>query len=568
MQWQQREATGIESLVGMDEVVAQFLATRGFVDATSAQKFLSFGLKDMKDPLTLDGMSVALERLTLAYKQQDPICIYGDFDMDGTPALALMYRGLKGLGYQNIFYCQPDRHTDGYGFHFHLAQKMIDQHGIKVFITVDVGITDIETVAILQELGVDVVLTDHHQVLEKKPQALAVINPNQPDCTAGMGYLCGTGVAFYLIMGLRRHLKEQGLLLADFDIKNILDCFAIGTIADLVPLVNENRVLTKHGLKVLEKTSMVGIRLLLEALKLNEKTLGAQDVAIRFVPKLNSLTRLDLELKPIDLFLVEDPAKAALMVQTVLKNNEHRVALLEESEALLDSMVSQKSHHHKDRPDVLFFWSEHFHKGLVGLLATHLVGNFNRPAFVGTLTKKGVIVGSARAPEGSSLSVVKALQGSQEHLNKFGGHPAAAGFELNPENADAFTQALAKNLAEQTNVQVQKKYDLPLDFSEIHKFMKWWDQLEPFGQQFAAPIFKVEKLQIQKITVLKKTHLKVAFQDARGFLMDSLWFFPQDIDFFQGKEDKKFVMICEPQWNEFMGNRRIQLLLRDIQEQT
>lgn len=560
MHWQQREASAMEIPTGMDDMVAKFLATRGFTDPMTAQKFLCFGLKDMKDPLVLEGMSKALERLTQAYQQQDPICIYADFDMDGTPALALMYRGLKALGYQNVFYCQPDRHADGYGFHFHLAQKMIEKHGIKVFITVDVGITDVDTVEQLQALAVDVVLTDHHQVLEKKPQALAVINPNQPTCSAGMGYLCGTGVAFYLVMGLRRHLKEQGLLRADFDIKTLLDCFAIGTIADLVPLVNENRVLTKHGLKVLEKTSMVGIRLLLEALKMNEKTLGAQDVAIRFVPKLNSLTRLDVELKPIDLFLVEDPAKAALMVQAVLKNNEHRVALLDESEELLGSMVLQKPHH-----DVLFFWSEHFHKGLVGLLATHLVGKFNRPAFVGTVTKKGMIVGSARAPEGTSISVVKALQDSQEQLSKFGGHPAAAGFELPIENAEEFAHVLAKNLAEQADVPVQKVYDLLCDFSEIHKFMKWWDHLEPFGQHFAAPVFRAENLQIQKVTVLKKTHLKVAFQDSRGFLMDSLWFFPANIDFFEGKEDKKFDLICEPQWNEFMGNRRIQLLLRDIE---
>jgi single-stranded-DNA-specific exonuclease len=559
MQWQQRENTSLGPVEGFDDVVSQFLSARGFTDKQTAHQFVNFNLKNMKDPLVLRGMDLSVQRLEMAYIQQEAICIYGDFDMDGTPALALVYRGLKGLGFKNVFYCQPDRHKDGYGFHYHLAEPFIKNQAVKVFITVDVGITDCETVEKIQQEGADVILTDHHQVLEKIPQAYCIVNPNQPDCKSEMGYLCGTGVGFYLLLALRRHLKEKKLLSQDFDIKSLLDCFAIGTIADLVPLTNENRILVKHGLKVLENTSIVGIRLLLDALKMSHKTLGSQDVAIRFVPKLNSLTRLDIELKPIDLFLVDDPAKAALMVQTVLKNNEHRVALLDEAESLLEAMVLQKPNH-----EVLFFWSEYFHKGLVGLLASQLVNKFNRPAFVGALTKQGVIVGSARSPEGSGISVVKALQASSAHLNKFGGHPAAAGFELNPEKALDFENALIEEFSQVQEVKPKQLFDLNIDFHGIQNFMKWWDMLEPFGQQFPVPVFQVKNLKMQKITVMKKVHLKVTFRDPMGFLMEAVWFFPQEIDFFAQKEDKQFEVLCEPQWNEFMGNRRIQLLLKDI----
>ncbi|MBY0383544.1 hypothetical protein K2X05_00160, partial [bacterium] len=288
---------------------------------------------------------------------------------------------------------------------------------------------------------------------------------------------------------------------------------------------------------------------------------GAQDVAIRFVPKLNSLTRLDVALKPIELFLVEDSAKAALMVQTVLKNNEHRVSLLDEAEELLEAMILQKTQH-----DVLFFWSEHFHKGLVGLLATKLVNQFQRPAFVGSLTKNGVIVGSARAPEGAGVSVLSALQEAQEHLNKFGGHPAAAGFELTPEKAEDFTQSLITSFSQQKQTALLQKYDLSLSFLEIQRFMHWWDHLEPFGQQFSSPLFRIENLRVQKISVMKKTHLKITFCDPKGYLMECVWFFPQHIDFFNGKENQSFTLYCEPQWNEFMGSRRVQLLLKDLQE--
>lgn len=563
--WAQRESEHELSVEGFDDVVTQFLATRGFKDSQSVHEFLFYNLKNLKDPLSLLGMDKAMVRLTVAKKNQEAICVYGDFDMDGTPALALMYRGLKGLGFKNIFYCQPDRHADGYGFHFHLAQKFIEQNNVKVFITVDVGITDVENIKKVQALGVDVILTDHHQVLDEIPPAYCIVNPNQPECTSGLGFLCGTGVGFYLIMALRRHLKEQNFLENDFDIKSLLDCFAIGTVADLVPLVKENRILVKHGLKVLEKTSMVGIRLLLEALKMNDKVLRAQDVAIRFVPKLNSLTRLDVELKPIDLFMVEDPAKAALMVQTVLKNNDHRVALLDEAEALLEAMILQKSIR-DSQSDVLFFWSEHFHKGLVGLLATQLVNRFQRPAYVGALTKKGVIVGSARAPNGSSVSVLKTLQDASAYLNKFGGHLAAAGFELSPENAEDFEKALIQSLSHNVDLALSQKYDLKIDFHGIQGFMKSWDSLEPFGQNFATPVFRVDDLKVQKVTTMKSAHLKISFADAKGFLMECVWFFPQDMDYFSASNEKTYSILCEPQWNEFMGSRRIQLLLKDIKD--
>jgi single-stranded-DNA-specific exonuclease len=563
--WAQRESQAELSVEGFDDVAARFLASRGFKDSASVHEFLFYNLKNLKDPLTLKGMDKAVERLAQALQKQEAICVYGDFDMDGTPALALVYRGLRGLGFKNIFYCQPDRHADGYGFHYHLAQKFIEQNNVKVFITVDVGITDVENVKQAQAAGADVILTDHHQVLDQIPPAYTIVNPNQPDCTSGMGYLCGTGVGFYLIMALRRHLKEQNLLQTEFDIKSLLDCFAIGTVADLVPIVKENRILVKHGLKVLEKSSMVGIRLLLEALKMNDKTLRAQDVAIRFVPKLNSLTRLDVDLKPIDLFMVDDAAKAALMVQTVLKNNEHRVALLDEAEALLEAMILQKPTEHASAP-ALFFWSEHFHKGLVGLLATQLVNRFHRPAFVGALTKKGVIVGSARAPEGSSASVLKALQDASSILNKFGGHPAAAGFELHPERAPEFEQSLIQTFNNSVESMKPQMYDLSVDFHEIQSFMKSWDHLEPFGQHFPTPVFCVEGLKVQRVTVMKQTHLKVSFSDAKGFLMEAVWFFPVDMDYFKSVEGKVYSILCEPQWNEFMGSRRIQLLLKDIKE--
>lgn len=561
------EKSGSESEpLFLSDPVGRFLGARGLATPEEAESFLNFSLKDLKDPSCLKDMDKAVQRLVEAYRRQEPVCVYGDFDMDGTPALALVVRGLRFMGFQNVHYMQPHRHNDGYGFHAHLVEKFVKEKNVSLFITVDVGITDHAAVAKAKELGADVIITDHHQVNGSAPAALAVVNPNQPDCPSEMGYLCGTGVGFYIVMALRRELKKQNLLTQDFDIKNLLDCFAIGTVADMVPLVKENRILVKHGLKVLEKTGMIGLRQLLIALKLSDKPLSAQDVGMRFVPKLNSLSRLETELKAVDLFLVEDPAEGQQMVAEVLKNNQRRVLLLEEAEKLLEGLVAQSIHMDES---CLFFWSDQFHRGLVGLLATQLVQKFQKPAFVGAQTADGHIVGSARIPEGrEEYNVFEALKSAEAFLEKYGGHPAAAGFDLLPENADKLGEALraffdqTKPLGPKTTVHY---YDHDMSFSQVKSFMNHWDRLEPFGVQFSPPVFRLSGLKLESQKALKGGHLRLTFRDSRQQTVEVMWFFPDQPEALLAPESL-YSLLCEPQWNDFMGSRRVQLLLKDIKK--
>jgi single-stranded-DNA-specific exonuclease len=562
-----RTSSEASASVSYPPLLEDFFSARGFSNSEDVDQFLHFSLKDLKDPLSLRGMDLAVERLMNAYKSQENICVYADFDMDGTPGLALMVRGLRLLGFKNIFYTQPHRHNDGYGFHAHLVEKFVVEKNVQLFITIDVGITDHAAVAKAKELGADVILTDHHQVNGSAPEALAVINPNHPECQSGMGYLCGTGVGFYLIMALRREMKNQNLLKEEFDIKQLLDCFAVATVADMVPLVKENRILVKHGLKVLEKTTMIGLRQLLISLKLSDKQLSAQDVGMRFVPKLNSLSRLETPLKAIDLFLVDDAGEALDMVSSVLKNNERRVQMLGEAEDLLETLVVQNN---KLEFNAMFFWSEHFHRGLVGLLATELVQKYQKPAFVGALIGEGTsdatIVGSARAPEGLNLNVFEALKANEGLLRKYGGHPVAAGFELDPANAPALAQALddyfAAQKPEKSNVVIA--YDQDVRMADIKQFMNHWDELEPFGMQFSPPIFRLSDLRLESKKVLKGGHLRLMFRDRTLHPVEVMWFFPPNPEILEGWEQKIYSILCEPQWNEFMGSKRIQLLLKDI----
>ena len=269
-------------------------------------------------------MKTAVERLIQAFKKQETICIYADYDMDGTPGLALLISGLQSLGFKNLLSFQPNRFDDGYGVHPPIVEDFIENHGVCLFVTVDVGITDVEAVNTAKKKNVDFIITDHHQPKEDLPCASAIINPNQQDCSSGLTYLCGAGVAFYLILALRSAMRDQGLLKTPFDPKQLLDCFAIATLTDMVPLVKENRILVQHGLWKLARTNRLGLRLLMKKLDLWNKPLKSSDISFRMVPKLNALGRMNSPVRALDLFLVDDPGQAEAKVEAALDAQKKR----------------------------------------------------------------------------------------------------------------------------------------------------------------------------------------------------------------------------------------------------
>lgn len=543
------------------QAVQAFLELRGFSSLEEAQDFLNFSLKDIADPSSLLGMDVAVQRILQAFARQESICIYGDFDMDGTPAVALLIRGFKALGFKNVFPLQADRHKDGYGFHFHLAQAMMGKHKVSLFITADVGITDVDAVRQVQELGVDVIVTDHHQEKEQLPPAIAVINPNQKLCTSKLQHLCGTGVAFYLMMALNRSFREQKLISQPIDIKSLLDCFAIATIADLVPLVKENRILVKHGLKVLEATSMLGIRALMTALQLNNKALSPQDVGIRLVPKLNSLTRMGGDVMPIDLFLVENPEEAIALAAKALEVNDVRVKSLKKAEKELSERFESEA-------EFPFFWSysSSFHKGLVGLLASRAVNITQKSAFVGSLlSDQKTIVGSARTPDKGGHNVFAALTHCESVLNKFGGHPQAAGFEISIENVDAFKNRLKDYFLKtplSRDTEDAKAYDLSLTLKEAKDFLAWLVRLEPFGVGFSSPVLCFKNCLVSEVKTLKGgEHFKLSLRDATRETLSAVVFSYKGPPLI---EQGIYTITGDIQWNEFRGNRTPQFMIESI----
>lgn len=559
-------ATPVTAPSALPPLIDKILSSRGLSSEKERDLFLNPKLSLLKDPFLLQGMSQAVERLVQAYLQNEKICIYADFDLDGTSGLAILKEAFEKLGYKQVAFYQPKRLSEGYGFHPHAVEELKNL-GIDLIITVDVGITSFAAFEKAQELGIDVILTDHHLPLfengkEILPKAFCVVNPNQQLCMAGLGYLCGAGVAFYLVRALKRAFTEQvNLPKQEWDLKELLDLFCIGTLTDMVPLIEDNRVLVKHGMVALEKTQRPGLRALLDHLDLSKRPLTSQDISIRFAPKLNALSRMESDILPIHIYLEKSSQKAEDLVNKILKNNNTRQNIQQLAEE--KSLELLKSWSHKD---FVYVCAQDFHRGVIGLIATKLSKDFNCPAFVGSLNSEGMIVGSARLPSGFEGNLTQALKSSDSVLTRFGGHAAAAGFELAKNNELQFIDNLKNYYSEQKKhpKELEYEFDVKAELGEISQnFMKWHDFLGPFGVGFHIPVFRFNSLKLEKIKELKGGHLKLSFSHAEQTI-DVLYFSPIESKKQEIQTQKNYDILGELQMNYFGKQKSIQVLLKDF----
>lgn len=546
-------------------LIDRLLRVRGFEADPEQQKVLYPKLGDLRDPLSMLNMKSAVERIAQAYLQDERVCIYADFDLDGTSGLALLWTAFRDLGFKNLERYQPRRLSEGYGFHAAAVEEMA-QKGVKLIITVDVGITALAASETAKKLGVDVIITDHHLPGPELPKAVAVVNPNQVGDESGLGFLCGAGVAFYLLRALQRELKTIAPDRAsNFELKSVLDFFTIATLTDMVPLVEDNRVLVKHGLLRLAETTRPGLRELMLALDLSGRSLSAQDVAIRFAPKLNALSRMDSEILPIDIFLCEDQSRARELVHTVLESNQTRVTLQAQAEVTADRMLEDWA-----EPDFIFLESDEFHRGIVGLIATRLAQNHNKPAFVGALDRTdGMIVGSARLPNGSEACLVEALGSAKAHLSRYGGHSAAAGFELALDAKEKVITSMREHFAHLREEPRPREilYDLEVRLEDVTPaMMKWHEFVGPFGVGFDLPLFRFRDVRLEGVRSLRGGHLKLHLKPREGAgSWDALLFSPSERQKAQVESaDGLLDILGEIQWNYFQGRQTVQILVRDL----
>jgi single-stranded-DNA-specific exonuclease len=569
--------TSVAGKYGLPSVISNLLNLRGFKSEEQIKGLLNPKLSELKDPFSLKNMQVASQRLLAAFKNNETVCIYADFDLDGTSGLALLVTGFKQLGFKNLIAYQPKRLSEGYGFHSHAVEDLKKQ-GVSVIVTVDVGITSLDAALKAKELGIDVILTDHHLPGEKLPEVFTLINPNVPGDSSNLGYLCGAGVGFYLLRALKRTFNDElgEDSVKNVDLKSVLEFFTIATLTDMVPLVGDNRVLIKHGLMQIQNTQKPGLRALLDELEMSDRPLTSSDVAIRFAPKLNALSRMESGVLPRDIFLCDDVVLSKKLVQDILKNNKDRVQLQSDAEKHAIDEVTRNW----QNKDFVYVASQTYHRGVIGLIATKLAQVFNVPTYVGSVDlKEGTIVGSARVPAGQEHSLVEAMQQAQHLaqeaqaktvLNRFGGHAAAAGFEMHIQNHELFVHSLAqyyKNLKEVKKPRVIE-YDAEIEIDHISDdLMKWYDFVGPYGVGFDIPIFKISNLRLIESKELRGGHIKLKFKSAYAIQMEALLFSPsQRQKSLILQEHGDYDVLGELQWNYFAGRKSIQILVRDLKE--
>jgi single-stranded-DNA-specific exonuclease len=522
--------TAVEN--GMEKyppLTQKLFASRGIATLTDAEKFLRPDWnRDNYDPFLIFNMEKAVLRILLALKNGEKIILYTDYDCDGIPAGVILHDFFKKIGYSNFENYIPHRHDEGYGLNIPAVEKFAE-NGVALLITADLGITDTEAVARAQELGIDVIITDHHLAQEGKiPEAFAILDSKQKEDTYPDSMLCGAGVVFKLVQALIR--KGNFAQVQDGWEKWLLDMAGLATIADMVPLKNENRLLAYYGLRVLRKSRRPGLNLLLQKIKVNKENLTEDDIGFMIAPRLNAASRMDHPLRAFELLSTKDPARAEELANWLNHLNDQRKGLT--ASMLKDAKGRLRA---RELFEVIVIGHPEWEPGILGLAANNLAEAFNRPAFVWGRDTDGKIKGSCRSD--GTVSVVELMASAREGVFlQFGGHAEAGGFTvasekihtLEKELSDAY-RAMEKIVKAKTALADE---ELSLDdvtwdtYKEVETFA-------PFGVENPKPIFMFKEIEITGVKKFGKTaeHLELEFRNSKGNRIPAIGFFVSEKDF-------------------------------------
>jgi single-stranded-DNA-specific exonuclease len=488
------DAARISQLVrgsGLPPVVAQLLVSRGVYDSAAAELFLSTKLTGLRDPQDLPGIPDATELIAERIASKTPIVIYGDYDCDGMTGTAILYNGLKLLG-GNVSYHVPNRLEDGYGLNTETIRKLAER-GKKLIISVDCGITSVACAELCKELGVELVITDHHTLDTELPDADAIVHPRLPGTSYPFGGLCGAGVAFKLAWSLCQKIcgsKKVSEPLRKYLMQS-LSLAAIGTVADVVPLIDENRILVAHGLRMLAAEPLPGLTELMRITKLDQNsTLNTESIAFSLAPRLNASGRLGQAQLGVELLTTTSPERAVALAEYIDELNKNRDSL-QRSVTLAAQKQAKERFDAKNDP-ALVLAGVGWHQGVIGVVAGRLSDKYGKPVIVLSLDTAGKTeaVGSGRVG-GTCIDLHEALSRCSDRLIRFGGHKAAAGLTIDERQIEAFRDDFCEAVAEQRS-EDERVPEIVIDaeapFGQLNlKTVKQIETLEPFGEGNPRP---------------------------------------------------------------------------------
>ena len=496
---------------------ARVLWARGYRDVAEAKRFFAPSLDDLNDPYLLKSMPEAVARVQRAIEQKEPILLYGDYDVDGTSSVVILKKGLELLGGQVTFHV-PHRLRDGYGMRADVVEDAA-QKGVKLIISVDTGIRAAEVVRTASTLGIDTIVTDHPPCRSAElPPAVAVLNPNRPDCTYPEKNLCGAGVALKLIQALLANHPKRAAFIESF-----LKLVAIATVADVVPLTGENRVIVKRGLEGLRDVKNVGLRALLDVSELTEGVSpSAREIAFRVAPRINAAGRMASASDVIELFSTNDAARAREIAGQLHELNKDR----QQTEADITQTIFKLCIEQivTDTDAALVFAGEGWHRGVVGIVASRVVERYHRPVFVLGI-ENGVAQGSGRSIP--AFHLLDALEAMPDLFSKFGGHRQAAGLTLVSSRIEEFRERFRSHAATKLTPDDFIKtieIDAEIDFGEIDDAsVAQILSLAPFGFGNPAPIFVTRNLEIASCDIKKEKHVFVKLKSQARMLQAKAW---------------------------------------------
>jgi single-stranded-DNA-specific exonuclease len=549
-------------------VLQRLYASRGITQATELER----GAAGLLPFSALKGIDRAVTLLTEALQQQQHLVIVGDFDADGATSTAVLMSGLRALGFKFVDYLVPNRFEYGYGLTPEMAELAVAQ-GAELIVTVDNGISAIDGVALAKKAGVKVLVTDHHLAGNELPAADAIVNPNQPGCNFPSKALAGVGVAFYLLLALRAALREQQYFtqrqLAEPNLAELLDLVALGTVADVVPLDSNNRILVHQGLmRIRSGKCRPGIQALIDVANRSAAKLTAGDFGFSLAPRLNAAGRLDDMSLGISCLLAPDLGLARQYAAELDSLNVERRAIEQSMQVEAQAFLSQLSFDGSELPECLCLYRHDWHQGVIGILAGRIKEQFHRPTIVFAQGDDGELKGSARSISGLHIRDLLEEISTQYPglIKKFGGHAMAAGLTISAERLDTFKLALSltakKHLtAEQLTAVIYTDGELPPDCFDIG-FAQLLQSAGPWGQAFPEPVFDGEfSLVSQKM--LADRHLKMMLQTPDGKLVDAIWF-NADNKTWPDVNVQKVQLAYQLDINEYRDKQSLQLIVRHM----
>lgn len=542
---------------GITPVVAQVFINRGFSSNDEIKAFLSPLLSKLPDPFLLSDAERAAERIADAIDKKEKICIYGDYDIDGSTAVAILAGFFKELG-GSFFYYQPERFGEGYGMSAEAVEKIIKQ-GASLVVSVDCGTSSIDAAVLCRKKGVDLIITDHHKLGDIAPDAYAFVNPHKPGEPEVFSSLAGVGVAYYLAIALRKVMRERGCFNTakkEPDLKNYLDLVAFGTVADVVPILGVNRVLVKKGLEFINSNPRKGIKALAEISGL-KGAISSDSISYILAPRLNAAGRMGSASRSVELLLTNDEQKSQDLAMVLHEENQKRVSFQNKSWQQVQTMAGAFDSF--DSKYSLTFASEGWHQGIIGIIASKAVEKWYKPTAVYSISENGLAKGSARSIHG--IDIFNVFSEFRDIFEDFGGHDMAAGMSIKTDRIPKFVELFESGVSKYVKskkIHPAIEVDVEVRPSDINlKTIKEIMEMEPFGSDNPYPVFLCRDLNVTNKMVLKEKHLKLKLEnniDAIGFNMSDM----------EGYTDDKIDVVFKPSINEWNGTKQVQYVIVDM----